>query len=139
MANEQIKAIATRVVEAINQRNLDWLDELIAEDAHDHAVPPDLPPTREATKIYISQLLAAFPDFRYTIEITISEKDKVMQRLRAKGTMKGDFMGLHATGKKASWTESHISRFARGKLVEHWAYIDQADFLQQLGLSTGQD
>ncbi len=134
MANEQIKAIATRVVEAINQRNLDWLDELIADDAQDHAVPLDLPPTREATKTYINQLLAAFPDLRYTIEFTISEKDKVMQRLRAQGTMKGDFIGYRATGKIASWTESHISRFAGGKLVEHWAYSDQADILQQLGL-----
>ncbi len=134
MANEQIKAIATRVVEAINQRNLDWLDELIAVDAQDHAVPLDLPPTREATKTYINQLLAAFPDLRYTIEFTISEKDKVMQRLRAQGTMKGDFIGYRATGKIASWTESHISRFAGGKLVEHWAYSDQADILQQLGL-----
>lgn len=139
MANEQIKAIATRVVEAINQRNLDWLDELIASDAQDHAVPLDLPPTREATKVYINQLISAFPDFHYTIEFTISEKDKVMQRLRARGTMTGDFWGFHATGKIASWTESHISRFAGGKLVEHWAYIDQADILQQLGLAPGQD
>ncbi len=135
MANDQIKAIATRVVEAINQRNLDWLDELIADDALDHAAPLDLPPTRDATKTYITQLLLAFPDFHYTIEFTISEKDKVMQRLRARGTMKGDFMGYRATGKIASWTESHISRFASGKLVEHWAYSDQADILQQLGLT----
>ncbi len=139
MANEQIKAISKRVVEAINQRNLDWLDDLIAEDAHDHAVPPDLPPTREATKIYIRQLLSAFPDLRYTIEFTISEKDKVMQRLHANGTMKGDFMGFRATGKKAAWIESHISRFERGKLVEHWAYVDQANLLEQLGLAPGAD
>jgi predicted ester cyclase len=137
MANEQIKAIATRVVEAINQRHLDLLDELIADDAQDHAVPLDMPPTREATKIYINQLLSAFPDFRYTIEITVSEKDKVMQRLRARGTMMGDFWGFHATRKKATWSESHISRFSGGKLVEHWAYFDQADILQQLGLTPG--
>ncbi len=139
MANEQIKAIATRVVEAINQRNLDWLDELIAEDAQDHAMPLDLPPTREATKAYLNQLLSAFPDFRYTIEFTVSEKDKVMQRLRARGTMKGDMWGFHATGKIALWSESHISRFAGGKLVEHWAYRDQADIMQQLGLSPEQE
>ncbi len=139
MANEQIKAIATRVIQAINQRNLDWLDELIAADARDHAVPPDLPPTRQATKLYLGQLLSAFPDFHYTIEFTVSEKDKVMLRLQARGTMKGSYMGFRATGRKATWTESHISRFAQGKLVEHWAYIDQADIMQQLGLTPGQD
>ncbi len=139
MANEQIKAIANRVVEAINQRNLDWLDELIADDAQDHAMPLDFPPTREATKTYIHQLLSAFPDFHYSVEFTISEKDKVMQRLQARGTMKGDFWGYHATGKVASWSESHISRFASGKLVEHWAYLDQADILQQLGLAPGHE
>jgi predicted ester cyclase len=53
--------------------------------------------------------------------------------IRASGTMMGDFMGMPASGKSASWDESHIGRYANGKLVEHWAVIDQLSMLTQLG------
>ena len=49
------------------------------------------------------------------------------------GTMKGDFMGMPASGKRASWDEVHIARAAGGKLAEHWQVIDQLSMLQQLG------
>jgi len=42
---------------------------------------------------------------------------------------------MKATGKTATWTEIHIGRLADGKVVEHWATIDQLGMLQQLGLA----
>src|SRR5574341_285992 len=134
MSTEENKAVANRVIEAINQKNLALFDELIAADAVDHAAPPGMPPTRETAKQYLGALLAAFPDFHYHVEYTVAEGDQVAQRLTGHGTMQGDFMGMKATGKTAMWTETHISRYANGKLVEHWAYIDQVGMMQQLGL-----
>jgi predicted ester cyclase len=121
MANEQIKAVARRVVEAINQKRLDWFDELIAPDAYDHVLPPDLPPTRAGSKDYFAQMLAAFTNLHYNVDFSVAEGDKVVQQLTARGTMEADFWGHLATGRKATWKETHISRFANGKLVEHWA------------------
>lgn len=43
-------------------------------------------------------------------------------------------MGFQFTGNHATWIETHISRFANGKLVEHWAIIKRAGMMQQLGL-----
>ncbi len=80
---------------------------------------------------------AAFPDLTSTIEFTVAEGDEVMQHITSHGTMKGDFLGMKATGKRATWTESHIVRFANGKVVEHWANVDQVGMLQQLGLMPG--
>ena len=134
MSIEENKTIANRVVEAINQRNMTLLDELVAADGIEHAAPPGMPPTLETAKQYIGTLATAFPDFKYTIEYTVAEDDKVAQRLTGSGTMQGDFMGMKATGKSATWTETHLSRFANGKLVEHWANVDQVGMLQQLGL-----
>jgi predicted ester cyclase len=53
--------------------------------------------------------------------------------IRASGTMTGDFMGMPASGKSATWEETHMARFADGKLAEHWAVIDQLGMLTQLG------
>ncbi len=134
MSTEQNKAIANRIVEAINQKNLGLFDELIAADAVDHAAPPGMPPTRETAKQYLGAMLAAFPDFHYHVEYTVAEGDRVAQRVTGHGTMQGDFMGMKATGKTAMWTETHISRYADGKMVEHWANVDQVGMMQQLGL-----
>jgi predicted ester cyclase len=43
---------------------------------------------------------------------------------------------MPATGKSAAWTEIHIVRVKDGKIVEHWASVDQLGMLQQLGLAT---
>jgi predicted ester cyclase len=134
MSTEQIKALANRVVDGINKKDLSVLDEVIAADAVDHAAPPGMPQTRESAKQFLGMLLAAFPDFRYTVEFTVAEGDRVAQRLTGSGTMQGEFLGMAPTGKHATWTETHVSRFANGKLVEHWASIDQTGMMQQLGL-----
>ena len=49
--------------------------------------------------------------------------------------MKGPFLGMPATGRRASRSEVHISRFAGGKIVEHWSVVDQLGMLQQPGLT----
>jgi predicted ester cyclase len=53
--------------------------------------------------------------------------------LRASGTMTGDFMGMPASSKSASWEEMHWVRFAAGKMAEHWSVTDRLGMLEQLG------
>jgi predicted ester cyclase len=48
--------------------------------------------------------------------------------------MKGDFMGMPATNKQATWTEIHIGRVVNGRLTEHWGVVDQLGMLIQLGV-----
>lgn len=139
MSTEQNKAIANRVVEAINQKHLAVFDERVAADAIEHAAPPGMPPTLDSAKQVLGMMLAAFPDFKYTVEYTVAEGDKVAQRLTGHGTMHGEFLGMKPTGKHAMWTETHISRFANGKIVEHWASVDQVGMMQQFGLMPGRE
>jgi predicted ester cyclase len=83
----------------------------------------------------IPVLRQAFPDLEYTIEDQISEGDKVAQRLTARGTLKGEFMGMQPTGKTAVWQEMHWHRFdAGGLLVEHWDITDSLGMMLQLGV-----
>ena len=50
------------------------------------------------------------------------------------GTHSGDFMGIPATGKRVTFTETHIVRIANGKAVEHWGNQDDMTMMQQLGV-----
>ena len=133
MSTEQNKTVANNIPAELNKRNLGILDQVIDAKGVDHAVPPGMPQTRETTKQFLSALISAFPDLTYTIEDTIAEGDRVTQRVTASGTMKGEFMGMQPSGKKATWSEIHILRFGNGKVVEHWANVDQLGMLTQLG------
>ena len=94
-----------------------------------------MPPTIEGIKGYITMFRAAFPDLHYTLEDSIAEGDRVVQRATAHGTMKGDFMGMPASGRSATWSEIHITRYENGKAIEHWAVVDQLGMLAQLGFA----
>jgi steroid delta-isomerase-like uncharacterized protein len=89
-------------------------------------------------KIFVSALRAAFPDFQYSVEDVIAEGDKVVVRLTARGTQKGEFAGMPASGKQATWSEIHIADLADGRIVEHWVVQDQLGMLQQLGFIPAQ-
>ena len=48
-------------------------------------------------------------------------------------THTGDFIGIPAIGKSIKVEEAHISRYADGKVVEHWVQMDMMSMMQQLG------
>ena len=135
MSTEDNKALAVRIpLEAFNQGNAAVFDEVVAADLNDHLPPPGLPPGREGYKQFVTLLRAAFPDIHYTVNEEVAEGDEVMQHTTARGTHKGEFLGIAPTGKQVAWDEMHILRFANGKAVEHWGNIDQLSLLQQLGV-----
>ena len=133
MSVEQNKMIAERLPVEISKGNMAIFDEVIDPKAVDHAVPPGLPQTVEGTKKFFAGFIAAFPDLKYKMEDTIAEGDYVVQRLMGSGTMKGAFQGMPPSNKSAKWEEIHIVRMANGKVVEHWANVDQLKMLTDLG------
>jgi predicted ester cyclase len=122
-------------LEAFNQGRLDVVDEVVSADMTDHSVQPGMPPGREGIKSLIRTVRAAFPDLKNTIIKQIAEGDTIVQYVRSSGTMKGDFMGMKATGRSATWEAIHIVRLADGKIVEHWSVQDNLGMLRQLGLT----
>jgi predicted ester cyclase len=135
--SEDIKAIGRRIsVEVFGQGKFDVVDEVLAPDSREHGeFPPGVPPGREGLKMIARQLRAAFPDLKNTIDLQVAEGDLVATKVTYSGTMKGDYMGMPATGKQATWTESHFLRIKNGQIVEHWGDIDWLGMLRQLGLA----
>jgi predicted ester cyclase len=121
-------------LEILNQGRYELIDEIYAPDFVEHYEQPGVPPTREGFKQFAMAYRAAFPDLHYTVEDAIEAGDKIVHRLSASGTMKGDFLGMPATGRRATWSEIHIGRVADGRLVEHWGLVDQLGLFVQLGI-----
>jgi steroid delta-isomerase-like uncharacterized protein len=137
MSTEDNKALFRRWCEVISQNRLDRVEEIIAPDEVDHALPPGIPSGREGVKQLFTLLHTAFPDLQIDIEDLIAEGDKVVGRVTARGTHQGAFMGIAPTGKPVSFNAIDVVRIAGGKIVERWSQADNLALLQQLGGGSG--
>jgi predicted ester cyclase len=135
MTPEEIKTLGRRIVDTINAGNVPALDNVFASGLVDRSPSPGATPDREGLKQSLTALRTAFPDFRYTLEDEIAVGDRLVHRLTARGTQKGEFQGIPATGKQAVWSEIHLARLLDGKVVEHWGIVDVLGMMQQLGLA----
>jgi steroid delta-isomerase-like uncharacterized protein len=132
MSTEATKMIARRVMERLDQRDLDGLLALCADDAVWHGFAPqalDNAGYREA----ISAFLEAYPDSRFPIDDVIAEGDTVAIRHSLRGTHRAAFQGIPPTGKQVRVNAIATFRVVNGKATETWLNADILGMLQQLG------
>jgi steroid delta-isomerase-like uncharacterized protein len=137
MSAEENKTVVCRLFEEVyNGGKLQLADELLDANYIGYNPIPGQPPFVEGFKWAMVRLREAFPDFHVTIEDLIADEHKVVVRLTARGTQRGSFMGIAATGKRATWTGIRIFRLVNGKIVEHWGVWDSWGMMQQLQVSS---
>ena len=127
------KALVRRFIDYINNDILAPIDEFFAANYtyHNSSMPEvnDL----ASVKQFNAMAYSAFPDIRFEIEDMVADGDKVVYRYSARGTHKGEFMGIAASGKQITFTGIVISRIADGKFQEDWESMDGMYVLKQLG------
>jgi predicted ester cyclase len=100
MVTDQNKAVYRRFIqEVFNEGRLDMLDEVLSRSYVYHEAPPGTPPGPEGIKQIVPMFRAAFPDLNITIDDQVAEGDKVCSRVTMRGTHRGVFVGIPATGK----------------------------------------
>ena len=136
MSVEENKALVRREIEeGWHKGNLMIVDEIYAADFVNHSPFPNTTPDREGIKQGIKNVLNAFPDVELTIEDLIAENDKVVERVTATGTHKGEYMGIIPTNKPITFPVIIINRFADNKIVERWSLADSLAMIQQFGIT----
>ncbi len=138
MSEQNKAALQHWTNEGFNKQNLDEFDVYFSPDLVNHALPPGLPAGLEGTKTIASIFLAAYPDLQITIDDMVAEGDKVVARWSARGTHRGDLMGIPPTGREVTITGIVIDRFDNCRSVERWENIDQLGMMQQLGVVPSQ-
>ena len=135
MASNDNKAIVSRYYdEVLNQRRLDVLDEIAAEDYVEHDPFPGQGNGRADLKARVTGLHNWFNPLRFTVEDVIAEDDRVAVRWTNAGTDSGGFMGIPPTGKEFGIAGIDIHVVRDGRLAEHWHVVDLLGQMQQLGL-----
>jgi predicted ester cyclase len=95
MSTEANKAVVRRLFEAVNEQNLDELDELLAPDLAQYLKQQVIP-----------WVYATFAGHQITITDLIAEGDKVVARLATSGGHTGEWRGIPPTGKQ--WTNTGV-------------------------------
>jgi predicted ester cyclase len=111
-----------------------WMKKHIAPTfvRHDPGLPFEVKGPDGVAKLH-DVLMPAFPDMELPLLDFIAEGDKVLVRLKVKGTHTGPFGDMAATGKKIDIDVLDLFQFKDGVLVEHWALLDNLGMLKQLG------
>jgi len=136
MSAEQNKAIVLRLIELINNRRVNLLDEVMANDFVMHiGTKGELKGLAAFKRVNTTEGGAvAFPDFEITVEDMVVENDRVAVRYTMRATSSGKFMGHNGTGERVQWAGNVIYRIANNKIVESWTTEDFFYLLQQLNI-----
>jgi steroid delta-isomerase-like uncharacterized protein len=119
--------------EVVSGGELALADELLADDYVLHFPGMPGPVDREGHKGLVTMYRAAFPDWVELVDDVIAEGDRVAIRVTGRGTHRGEFQGIPATGRQVTAGGVGIARIADGRIVEAWAAYDALGLLQQLG------
>ncbi len=116
------KDIATQMINAINERDYDLLDEIIAPNLvrHCQATPNLNIRSLNEFKEFLKEDLKTFPDSHITTEMLIAEGDLVAGYHTYSGTQKGAMGPFPTTNNKADLKFLGIFRIMDRKIAEMW-------------------
>jgi predicted ester cyclase len=136
LAAQDARAMVIEMFDAMNDRELDRLDAIVAADfvRHCEATPDVIVQSLDDFKAFLVAYTAVFPDNVQTPTHIAAEGDLIGIYATYEGTHLGPFGGFEATGKRAKFDFAGMMRVADGKLTEWWITWDTMTILAQLGL-----
>ncbi len=138
MSTEENKKISWRLQEEVfGQGKLESVDELLAPDYVSHAPgDPVLSRGPEDIKEVVRSYHSAFPDINFAVEQQVAEGDMVVTRWTARGTHRGEFMGISPSGKRIEVSGMSMDRISGDRIVENWNNWEALEMMRQIGAIT---
>jgi steroid delta-isomerase-like uncharacterized protein len=135
MATEANKALARRFGEEFwSSGQMATADELIAPGAtisvNDREVM-DIDTLKATARAWRE----AFPDWRSPCDELVAEGDRVTEHWTGRGTHRGEYRGIPATGRQVIMRGAAFYRIVGGKIVELRTQSDRMALIEQLGIT----
>ncbi|MBU1823172.1 MAG: ester cyclase [Bacteroidetes bacterium] len=134
MSTQANKEVVLAYVDAIlRNRDFSKFKQFTTDDFYiDRSAVPEAIKGEEGLHTQMDMLYSAFPDLDLKVVDVVAEDDKVVVRFAAPGTHKGDFAGIPATGRTATWKGLVMYHVVDGKIKEAWANWDDWGLIEQL-------
>jgi len=117
---------------AINEGRTNILDSAYVEDAVLHTVPEIK--GKAKAKAYYENFVLGFSERQFIVKEIFADGDKLVKYWQFKGKHTGPFFGIPATGKTVDVVGCTIAKMKDGKIAEEQDFMDNLEFMQQLGL-----
>ena len=129
------EAVVLQMIDAVNARDFDALDNLIAADVHRYSgATPDVAVRSLADfKAFLHQDLAGVPDAVQEVNHIFSNGQMVAVHVTYKGTQSGPMGPFPPSNRRLELPFIGILRVEDGKISEIWVEWDNLNALSQLG------
>lgn len=87
----------------------------------------------EGAKEHIRGVRQTYPDLKLTVEQQIAEGEWVATLVTMRGTHRGDWQGIKATGKVIAVSAVNIDRVVEGRIIEHGGAANLLGPLLEIG------
>lgn len=142
-AEENKELVQRYFAEAYNGRNLDVIDDLLADNfgRFNPARPHDNVPGNDDDVARVRDWLTDFPDLTITVDDIVAEGDRVAVRMTWAGTQQDNLANWNApaTNRRAEWSAQIFYRIECGQLRENWVAMDFLTQLRQLGVISDEE
>lgn len=130
--NESTNAdTVSRYLHAFNERDLETLAGILADDVVEHGIHTDLHGPNEVIE-FLESHFDRFPDYRGTTDAMVTEDDTVAVRYSVSGTHKGEYLDVEPTGHEVEWTGMAMYRLEDDEIAEVWVEENRLGLLEQL-------
>lgn len=87
----------------------------------------------EGMQEHVRGVRRTFPDLHVTVERQIAEGEWVVTQVTARGTHRGEWLGIRPTGRAVVITGVNVDRVVDGRIVEHGGAANMLDALLEIG------
>jgi steroid delta-isomerase-like uncharacterized protein len=129
------KELVRQFAQAINDRNLDALDDLVAPDVvrHSQATPGLEIDSLDDLKAFLAADFGVVPDSRIQMHQLVAEGEHVAFWATYAGTQEGQMGPFPPSGNRVSSDFAGYFRVEQGRIAELWVIWDNVTILTQLG------
>ena len=130
--NDNARTLRRFVTDFINGGDEEVLRELVHTD-YVYRTPGEEVFGRDGLAAMFRGYRSAFPDLSLEVQDLLVAGDKTVLDFSLRGTQRGEFMGIPASGRPFDIRGVVISQFRDGKIAEEWELLDVMGMLEQLG------
>ena len=133
LPGDDAAVLVRRFFEAQDAGDLAVIDRCTSGDFRLYAAGAP-PLDREGLRAFSATFYGAFPDLHHSFLRQVTSDGLVASHVRLRGTQRGEFQGIPATGASIDVTAMQFTRVKDGRLVAHWTVIDRLGLMEQLGV-----
>jgi predicted ester cyclase len=124
----QLRSLYLGYLDACNAHDFDRMTTFYAPSI----VINDVPMDAQIVTAQFAPLVAAFPDWRWTVRNMIIDASHISLNFSVTGTHRGAFDGIEPTGREVTISEFTIYRVEGDKFTHVWDLADFASLTEQI-------